>query len=173
MQRSRAAGGDATRPARCAERLRADEIAAVEPGKRTRAALHRDRRPRTHAPAQPFLECGAVRLRSAGRIDERSDVLGDGIGERDRQHLAPRREDQLLRQSLCRLFELTLRDRFTARQRHDLERSGAIGIVDRNMHHEAVDLRFGQWKRAFLLDGILGRHHEKQRAAGCRWRCPR
>ena len=31
------------------------------------------------------------------------------------------------------------------------------------MHQEAVQLRFGQRERAFLLDRVLGGHHQEQR----------
>ena len=39
----------------------------------------------------------------------------------------------------------------------------AIGIVDVDFHQEAVELRFGQRVSAFLLERVLGGHHEKRR----------
>jgi hypothetical protein len=34
-------------------------------------------------------------------------------------------------------------------------------VVDQDLHHEAVDLRFGQRVGALGLDRVLGRHHQK------------
>ena len=42
---------------------------------------------------------------------------------------------------------------------HDLPLVLEIGIVDVDLHQEAVELRFGQGIGAFLLDRILRRQH--------------
>ena len=36
------------------------------------------------------------------------------------------------------------------------------GVVHQHLHHEAVDLRFGQRVGAFGLDRVLCRHHHKR-----------
>ena len=48
-----------------------------------------------------------------------------------------------------------------------------LGIIDEDVEHEAVELRFGQRIGAFLLDRVLrGQHEERigQRDAACRRR---
>ena len=42
---------------------------------------------------------------------------------------------------------------------HDPPLGVAVGIVDVDLHQEAVELRFGQRIGAFLLDRVLGREH--------------
>jgi hypothetical protein len=68
-----------------------------------------------------------------------------------------------LLQANCGGRQLDLGDRLMAREAHDLERGRAVRIVDGNVQHEAVDLRFGQRVCTLLLDGILRRHHQEQR----------
>jgi hypothetical protein len=38
---------------------------------------------------------------------------------------------------------------------------GFVEVAEAELHEEAVELSFGQGERAFIFDGILGRHHEK------------
>ena len=45
---------------------------------------------------------------------------------------------------------------------HDLKLFVGIGIADRELEHEAIDLRFRQRVRALLLDRILSREHQER-----------
>ena len=62
-----------------------------------------------------------------------------------------------------RLMPLPHRDRLTARHAtQDLLLFRARRVADAQLQHEAVDLRFGQRIRAFLLDGVLRGEHEER-----------
>ena len=59
-----------------------------------------------------------------------------------------------------RVRELRILDR--RRGPHDLDLLVLRQVVDHDLEHEAVELRFGQRVRAFLLDRVLRREDEER-----------
>ena len=140
----------------------ADVVTAVQPGEGSRAAFDRDRCARAGTPAQPAGEQRAVGRRVAGRIDQRGDVVGHGIGQRQRQYLVSRSEHRGLRQLVRRGRHLDFGHRLLPGQRHDQPGGRAVRVIDAGVQHEAIELSLGQRVGAFLFDRVLRRHHHEQ-----------
>ena len=100
-----------------------------------------------------FADLAAVRARAA-RSAPGQDRLDHRLADRHAAHQALRRH-QLVRRH--RRLRLGLLGAGGGEQHAPL--GLAVGIVDVDLHQEAVELRFGQRIGAFLLERVLGRQH--------------
>ena len=137
--------------------LRQGVVAAAHEGERARAFDQADGRARAGAEGQVLANVGEVVAIGPARRAHQLDRV-----------LHQRRIDVDLAAFLLQLAELAhARDR-----RHRHRRAGdALGdhellflarVVDQHLHHEAVDLRFGQRIGALGLDRVLRRHDEER-----------
>ncbi len=79
------------------------------------------------------------------------------------EYRAPRGEQDVERHAVERRRPRVERlQRARARQPENARLGVRIGVIDAHVHQEAIELGFRQRKRAFLLDGVLGRHDQEQ-----------
>ena len=82
------------------------------------------------------------------------DRLDDGLADRQTAHQPLRRQ-----QSSAVIAALALRLFGAGGVEQDFPLGVEIGIIDVDLHQEAVELRFGQGIGAFLLERVLRRQH--------------
>ena len=84
--------------------------------------------------------------------DKFCGIIVDMIGHRHSQHKILQGKDFLFGQDGLRLFR-----RATRYLAHDVNFLFFRRVIDLNLEHEPVELRFRKGISAFLLEGILGR----------------
>ena len=109
-------------------------------------------RARSRSPGDVLLnECRSLRMAVPGEARERQGEADHRIGDRD-----------LADDGLHPLQLLVGQDRREFRRRQgggladDLKLFVLVGVVDADLEHEPVELGFGEWIGALLLDGVLG-----------------
>ena len=108
---------------------------------------------RARAPGDQLADLAGLRAR-ARRAHQREDRLDHRFADRQAAH-QPLRRDQFVgghRRLRLALFR-------AGGVEHDFAFGVAIGIIDVDLHQEAVELRFRQRIGAFLLDRVLRREH--------------
>src|SRR6185437_6947925 len=137
--------------------VRRDEGTAAQKGVSTRRLGERDRSARARAELDQRREIGQPGLRRlARRQHDVDDVIHDAVVHVQLGDSVPSVE------YLLRLRDGVDVDRLAARHAaHDLLLFIARRIADAQLEHEPVDLRFRKRVRAFLLDRVLRRQHEK------------
>ena len=88
-------------------------------------------------------------------------VLLHGIGHVQAENFLARGEHRLLADPVLGLG-LTV-ERIATSLGKNLALHRRVGKTDLHVHQETVELRFRQWVGAFLLDGVLRGHDQKQR----------
>ena len=122
-----------------------------------RAGAHRQHQrlagARARTPGDQLADVAAFGTGTGG-AHEAENGLDDGFADRQTPHEALRRD-----QILAVHGRLRARLLGAGRLEQDAALGLAVGIVDVDLHQEAVELRFGQRIGAFLLQRVLGGEH--------------
>ena len=138
--------------------LRCDEAAAAQEGVRLGRERERNGGARRGAELDEVGDVDAVTLRVACAADHIDDVVLDLVVGVNAVDDFAGLEDVLDGDDLLRLG----RGVGEAHEVEDLALLVAVRVGDFHLEHEAVDLRLGQRVGAFLVDRVLGGHHEER-----------
>ena len=126
---------------------------AVDEGARARHQHQRLAGARARSPGDQLADLAGLGA-GTGRAHQREDRLHHRFADRQPAHQALRRQQLIGGHGQFRLVLFR-----AGRVEHDFALGVVVGIVDVDLHQEAVELRFGQRIGALLLDRVLGREH--------------
>ena len=132
-------------------------VAAAHEGQRSRCLDEADRAARARAEGDVARQLGQAVACGLARGDRDLDRVADqGRVDVDVEDGPLQRLQVLQREHLP---ELGRRDELPL---HDRQLLVVLGVADRHLEHEAVDLRLGQRVGPFRLDRVLRRHDEER-----------